>query len=162
MSTIFERPADLLQAVGDHLGYSQWLEIDQERINLFADATLDHQFIHIDPEKSAELSPYKVTIAHGFLTLSLIVHLGASIKPPRPEVGDGVFMGVNYGLDKVRFLAPVLVGARVRLHIKLISFEKKDGPQYLMKCENTLEIERGEKPGLIAESLVMLVEAPSA
>ena len=98
--------------LGTEEGVGEWQEIDQDRINMFADATLDHQFIHIDPEKSAELSPYKVTIAHGFLTLSLIVHLGASIKPPRPEVGDGVFMGVNYGLDKVRFPAPVPVNSK--------------------------------------------------
>ena len=99
---------------GQEEGVGEWLVIDQERINLFADATLDHQFIHIDPEKSAKLSPYKVTIAHGFLTLSLIVHLGESIPPLRPEALEGVFMGVNYGLDKVRFPAPVPVDSKVR------------------------------------------------
>ena len=80
---------------GHEEGVGDWLEIDQDRINMFADATLDHQFIHIDPEKSAQLSPYKVTIAHGFLTLSLIVHLGESVKPLKPEALEGVFMGVN-------------------------------------------------------------------
>ena len=95
---------------GQEEGVGSWFEVDQDRINLFADATMDHQFIHIDPEKSAELSPYKVTIAHGFLTLSLIVHLGGTVPIPRPDALEGVFMGVNYGLDKVRFPAPVPVG----------------------------------------------------
>ena len=81
------------ELIGREEGVGEWLEVDQDRINMFADATLDHQFIHIDPEKSAELSPYKVTIAHGFLTLSLIVHLGASVPPLRPEALEGVFMG---------------------------------------------------------------------
>ena len=86
---------------GQEEGVGEWFEVTQDRINLFADATLDHQFIHIDPEKSAELSPYKVTIAHGFLTLSLIVHLGKSVPQLKPEALEGVFMGVNYGMDKV-------------------------------------------------------------
>ena len=89
--------------VGTSDGYSEWIEVDQKRINLFADATLDHQFIHIDPERSAKLSPYKVTIAHGFLTLSLIPHLTSSIAPRDARAYDGLVMGVNYGLDKVRF-----------------------------------------------------------
>ena len=99
---------------GEEEGVGEWLTVDQDRINTFADATLDHQFIHIDPEKSAELSPYKVTIAHGFLTLSLIVHLGGSIPPLKPEALEGVYMGVNYGLDKVRFPAPVPVDSQIR------------------------------------------------
>ena len=110
---------------GKEEGVGDWLEIDQDRINMFADATLDHQFIHIDPEKSAQLSPYKVTIAHGFLTLSLIVHLGGSVKPLKPEALEGVFMGVNYGLDKVRFPAPVPVNSRVRASHKFLLAELK-------------------------------------
>ena len=140
-------------------GVGEWLEVDQDRINLFADATLDHQFIHIDPEKSAELSPYKVTIAHGFLTLSLIVHLGASVEPPRPEVGDGVFMGVNYGLDKVRFPAPVPVNSRVRARHKLVEAELKGGNTIQVKREVTVEVEGSDKPVCVAESLIRYMYA---
>ena len=123
-------------------------------INLFADATLDHQFIHIDPEKSAELSPYKVTIAHGFLTLSLIVHLGGSIAPLRPEALEGVFMGVNYGLDKVRFPAPVPVNSKVRARHTLMSTELKGGNTVQVKRQVTVEVEGSDKPVCVAESLI--------
>ncbi len=140
--------------LGQEEGIGEWLEIDQERINLFADATLDHQFIHIDPEKSAQLSPYKVTIAHGFLTLSLIVHLGASIKPLKPEVSEGVFMGVNYGLDKVRFPAPVPVNSKVRARHKLVEAELKGANTIQVKREVTVEVEGGGKPVCVAESLI--------
>lgn len=139
---------------GQEEGVGEWLEIDQDRINMFADATLDHQFIHIDPEKSAELSPYKVTIAHGFLTLSLIVHLGASIPPLRPEVLDGVFMGVNYGLDKVRFPAPVPVNSKVRARHRLMSAELKGDNTIQVKREVTVELEGSDKPVCVAESLI--------
>ena len=145
--------------LGTEEGVGEWLEVDQDRINLFADATLDHQFIHIDPEKSAELSPYKVTIAHGFLTLSLIVHLGASVEPPRPEVGDGVFMGVNYGLDKVRFPAPVPVNSRVRARHKLVEAELKGGNTIQVKREVTVEVEGSDKPVCVAESLIRYMYA---
>ncbi|MDA0978255.1 MAG: MaoC family dehydratase [Proteobacteria bacterium] len=140
---------------GQEEGVGEWLEIDQDRINMFADATLDHQFIHIDPEKSAELSPYKVTIAHGFLTLSLIVHLGASIPPLRPEVLDGVFMGVNYGLDKVRFPAPVPVNSKVRARHRLMSAELKGDNTIQVKREVTVELEGSDKPVCVAESRYM-------
>ncbi len=140
--------------LGEEEGVGEWLEIDQDRINLFADATLDHQFIHIDPEKSAELSPYKVTIAHGFLTLSLIVHLGASIKPLKPEALEGVFMGVNYGLDKVRFPAPVPVNSKVRARHKLVGAELKGANTIQVKREVTVEVEGGDKPVCVAESLI--------
>ncbi len=147
------------ELLGTEEGVGEWLEIDQDRINMFADATLDHQFIHIDPEKSAELSPYKVTIAHGFLTLSLIVHLGASIKPPRPEVGDGVFMGVNYGLDKVRFPAPVPVNSKVRARHKLVEAVLKGGNTIQVKREVTVELEGADKPVCVAESLIRYMYA---
>ncbi len=140
--------------VGQEEGVGEWLVIDQDRINLFADATLDHQFIHIDPEKSAQLSPYKVTIAHGFLTLSLIVHLGASIAPLRPEALDGVFMGVNYGLDKVRFPAPVPVNSKVRARHKLLEAELKGANTIQVKREVTIELEGSTKPVCVAESLI--------
>ncbi len=142
---------------GEEEGVGEWLTVDQDRINTFADATLDHQFIHIDPEKSAELSPYKVTIAHGFLTLSLIVHLGGSIAPLKPEALDGVYMGVNYGLDKVRFPAPVPVDSRIRARHRLVSAELKNPGTIQLKREVIVEIEGGEKPVCIAESLVRLM-----
>jgi acyl dehydratase len=139
---------------GQEEGVGEWLVIDQDRINLFADATLDHQFIHIDPEKSAELSPYKVTIAHGFLTLSLIVHLGGSIAPLRPEALEGVFMGVNYGLDKVRFPAPVPVNSKVRARHMLMSAELKGENTIQVKRQVTIEVEGSDKPVCVAESLI--------
>ena len=145
--------------LGEEEGVGEWQEIDQDRINMFADATLDHQFIHIDPEKSAELSPYKVTIAHGFLTLSLIVHLGASIPPLRPEALDGVFMGVNYGLDKVRFPAPVPVNSKVRARHRLVEAELNGGNTIQIKREVTVEIEGGDKPVCVAESLIRYMYA---
>ena len=144
---------------GEEEGVGEWLTVDQDRINTFADATLDHQFIHIDPEKSAEMSPYKVTIAHGFLTLSLIVHLGGSIPPLKPEALEGVYMGVNYGLDKVRFPAPVPVDSRVRARHRLVSAALKNPGTIQLKREVIVEIEGGKKPVCIAESLVRLMYA---
>ena len=140
--------------LGQEEGVSDWLLVDQDRINLFADATLDHQFIHVDPEKSAELSPYKVTIAHGFLTLSLIVHLGASIPPLRPKALDGVYMAVNYGLDKVRFPAPVLVNSRVRIRHALRAAELKGTNAIQLNRRVTVEVEGADKPVCVAESLI--------
>ena len=140
--------------IGQEEGVGEWLEVDQSRINMFADATLDHQFIHIDPEKSAELSPYKVTIAHGFLTLSLIVHLGASVPPLRPEALEGVYMGVNYGLDKVRFPAPVPVNSKVRARHKIVGAELKGANTIQLKREVTVELEGSDKPVCVAESLI--------
>src|SRR5437764_13609915 len=112
-------------AVGEPEGNGGWLEITQERINQFADVTEDHQFIHVDPEQSAKLSPWKVTIAHGFLTLSLLTKLCASIPQP-PERFDGVVMGVNYGFDKIRFINPVKVNSRIRASAVLSSVDLKD------------------------------------
>jgi acyl dehydratase len=110
MASNAEKALEIFQKhMGEEEGVGEWHTVDQKQINQFADATLDHQFIHVDPEKSAKLSPYKVTIAHGFLTLSLVVPLGGSIPPVDPTAYQGVVMGVNYGLDKVRFPAPVKV-----------------------------------------------------
>ena len=134
MSTIFEQPTDLLQAVGNHLGYSDWLEIDQQRINLFADATGDHQWIHVDPEKAAE-GPFGKTIAHGYLTLSL-----ANLFLPQIMEVRNTSMGVNYGCEKVRFPAAVPVGSRVRGGGEVISAEEvKGGVQVVVRM--TIEIE---------------------
>lgn len=140
-------PQELQAKVGEHLGTSDWVLVDQDMINKFADATGDHQFIHIDVEK-AKLTPFGGTIAHGFLTLSLIPMLGASTDGPK--VAD-VKMGVNYGGNKVRFLAPVRSGKRVRSHIKLLELDEKRPGQWQQTNEITIEIEGEEKPALIAE-----------
>ncbi len=140
-------------------GVGEWHHVTQEQINLFADATGDHQFIHIDPEKSAELSPYKVTIAHGFLTLSLVVHLGKTVPNAAPEAYEGVVMGVNYGLDKVRFPAPVKVDSKVRARRELVEAELKNPTTIQIKQRVTVEIEGEEKPGCVAETLSRLIYA---
>jgi acyl dehydratase len=143
--------------VGSEEGVGEWFQVDQSRINGFADSTLDHQFIHVDPEKAAKLSPYKVTIAHGYLTLSLIPHLGSKIPPVDPKAYDGIVMGVNYGLDKVRFPAPVKVDARVRARRSLASVEKKGPGTLQIKQVVTVEIEGEKKPACVAESLSRLI-----
>ena len=143
--------------IGKSEGTGEWLKIEQDRINKFADATLDHQFIHIDPEKSAQLSPYKVTIAHGFLTLSLVPHLGGSVPIPEPKAYEGVVMGVNYGLDKVRFPSPVKVNSRVRAHRELMSAELVNPSTVQLKQKVTIEIEGETKPACVAETLSRLI-----
>ncbi|HEV7312882.1 MAG TPA: MaoC family dehydratase [Sphingopyxis sp.] len=140
-------PQELQTKVGQNIGTSEWVLVDQDMINKFADATGDHQFIHIDEEK-AKLTPFGGTIAHGFLTLSLIPMLGAKTDAPKIE---GVKMGVNYGGNKVRFLAPVRSGKRVRSHVKLLELEEKRPGQWQQTNEITVEIEGEEKPALIAE-----------
>jgi len=148
---IFQKPASQAEGVGD------WHTIDQKQIDMFADATLDHQFIHVDPEKAAQLSPYKVTIAHGFLTLSMIVHLGASIPPADPAAYAGVTMGINYGLDRVRFPSPVKVNSRIRARRSLVSAELKSPNVIQLKQKVTVEVEGEEKPACVAEVLTRLV-----
>ena len=143
--------------VGNEEGVGEWFQVDQERINGFADSTLDHQFIHIDPEKSAKLSPYKVTIAHGFLTLSLLPHLGSKIPPVDPEAYQGLVMGVNYGLDKVRFPNPVKVDSKIRARRALASVEQKAPNTLQLKQIVTIEIDGEEKPGCVAETLPRLI-----
>lgn len=140
-------PQEMQAKVGEHLGTSDWVLVDQEMINKFADATGDHQFIHVDVEK-AKLTPFGGTIAHGFLTLSLMPRLGASTDGPK--VG-GVKMGVNYGCNKVRFLAPVHSGKRVRSHVKLLELVEKRPGQWQQTTEVSVEIEGEDKPALIAE-----------
>ncbi len=138
---------ELLGKVGQHIGTSDWVLIDQAMVNMFADATGDHQFIHIDTEK-AKLTPFGQTIANGFLSLSLLPRLSAEADLPRL---DGVKMGVNYGGNKTRFLAPVKVGKRVRGHFKMLELEEKRPGQWQQVMEYSLEIEGEEKPALIAE-----------
>ena len=145
-------PAEkLVEYVGQEIGSSDWFEVDQDRIDMFADATLDHQFIHIDSEKATPL--FGSTIAHGFLSLSLVPHL-TSQAVLAPENLKMVF---NYGLDKVRFINPVNVGSKVRTHSKCVSVDAKGDGRYLMKTEVTMEIEGVEKPAYIAETLSMFV-----
>jgi acyl dehydratase len=139
---------ELAHYVGKELGCSEWLTIDQERINLFAEATGDFQFIHVDPAKAAQ-TPFGGTIAHGFLSLSLIPKLmeGLLVLP------EGLKMVVNYGLDSVRFVQPVKVDSRVRLKVELSDVTEKKPGQWLLKVIATLEIEGEEKPAFVAEPL---------
>ena len=146
-------PADTLKDyIGKDMGEADWLVVDQDRINQFADATLDHQFIHVDSEKATPL--FGSTIAHGFLSLSLMAGM------PAPQVApENMTMAFNYGLDRVRFLTPVNVGSKVRTKSKLLSVDDKGDGRYLVKNEVTMEIEGQEKPAYIAESLTMYVTA---
>lgn len=139
---------------GQELGLSEWVLIDQSRIDRFADCTEDHQWLHVDPDRARRESPFRATIAHGYLSLSLIGGLCQQMNMV-PENTQAVF---NYGLDKVRFLSPVRAGSRVRLRVTLVSVEDKGPGQYLMKFYNVVEIEGGEKPALIAETLAMFYE----
>lgn len=146
---------EMANKVGEPLGSSDWVEVDQEKINTFAECTLDKQWIHLDIERAKRESPFGGPVAHGYLTLSLLAGLTSKMDI-RPQ---GTAAIINYGLDRVRFLNPVLAGSRVRLHVRLLSFEQKDNGQYLMKTENTVEIENIEKPALVAENLALLVPA---
>ena len=145
--------------LGTEEGTGEWHHVTQDQINQFADATLDHQFIHIDPEKSAQLSPYKVTIAHGFLTLSMVVHLGASIPGMDAKAYEGMVMGVNYGLDKVRFPNPVKVDSKIRARRQLLAAELKNPTTIQLKQLVIIEIEGEEKPGCAAEMLSRVIYA---
>ncbi|MDE2560852.1 MAG: MaoC family dehydratase [Sphingomonadales bacterium] len=140
-------PQDMKALVGTEIGISQWFEVSQERINKFAEATGDFQFIHVDQEK-ARMTPFGGTIAHGFLTLSLIPVLTAESDCPRPE---GIKMAVNYGGNKTRFIAPVRSGKRVRGHFKMLELEEKRPGQWQQTMEITIEIEGEDKPALMAE-----------
>jgi acyl dehydratase len=133
--------------VGEELGHSDWLEVSQERVNAFADATLDHQWIHVDLERARAESPFGGPIAHGYLTLSLLPFLLGQVV----EV-SGVRMAINYGLNRLRYPAPVPVGRRVRLAARLAAVEEiRGGVQCQLDC--TVEVEGGAKPGLVAEVL---------
>lgn len=140
--------SELKSFIGKDLGHSEWITIDQQRVNQFAECTGDHQFIHIDEEK-AKQTPFGGTIAHGFLSLSLIPALSAGllIKP------EGLKMAVNYGMDSLRFIQPVRVGSRVRLNVTVLDVTEKNPGQWLIKARNTLEIEGVDKPAFIAEGL---------
>ncbi|SUE15574.1 enoyl-CoA hydratase [Rhodococcus gordoniae] len=147
---VFNGIDEVEKAVGEHLGHSDWLEIDQKRIDLFAEATGDHQWIHVDPER-AEDGPYGRTIAHGYLTLSLLPVLGTQIFSL-----EGLKMKVNYGSNKVRYPAPVPVGSRIRAGVEFTSLERTTKGANLV-VGYTIEIEGGERPALVAETVVVLV-----
>ncbi len=135
---------------GAEYGPSDWMKVDQDRINLFADATGDHQFIHVDPE-GAKNTPFGTTIAHGFLSLSLLVPLISEITP----LPENKKMGVNYGLNKLRFLQPVKVDSEIRVKSKVLDVVEKRPGQFLTTTEVTLEIKGEKTPALIAEWLGM-------
>jgi acyl dehydratase len=143
---------DIRRRVGTEVGVSGWLTIDQARIEAFADATEDRQFIHVDPEAAAR-TPFGGTIAHGFLSLSLLSRMGAETM----LLPEGMTMAVNYGLDRVRFLAPVKSGKRVRGRFTLDSVEEKARGHILMRHTVTVEIEGEEKPALTAQWLTLLI-----
>ena len=138
----------LFARIGEALGVSDWLTVDQRRIDRFADVTEDHQYIHVDPERAAS-TPLGGTIAHGLLTLSLIVRLTEDLMPRL----DGARMALNYGFDKVRFLSPVRAGMRVRARATLGAAEERKPGQVLIRLDTTVEIEHEAKPALVAEWL---------
>jgi acyl dehydratase len=147
------RVAELARYVGEEIGVSSWILLDQNRINEFAHCTGDHQWIHLDAERAARDGPFGGTIAHGFLTLSLLAPTGFEVLLGRISPKSVV----NYGLEKVRFVAPVRSGKRVRNHIRISAVEDKGGGRYLVTTENTMEIEGESKPALTASALAMFI-----
>ncbi|MEZ8132351.1 MAG: acyl dehydratase [Polaribacter sp.] len=141
---------EMIKAVGMKLGPSEWLEVSQQRINEFANCTDDHQFIHVDEEKAKE-TPFGGTIAHGFLTLSLLAKFSEEIA----ITPENTVMGMNYGFDKIRFLAPVRSGKRVRMVGEVLNVDRKDENRFLTKISATIEIEGEDTPALVGEFLLM-------
>ncbi|RMB08450.1 MaoC family dehydratase [Eilatimonas milleporae] len=150
--TITVTKDDLKDYIGKETGASDWFQVTQDRIDQFADVTLDHQFIHVDPEAAAK-TPFGTTIAHGFLTLSLLSHLagGSLIRV------EGTEMGINYGTDKVRFMSPVKVNSEIRCRTTLKQVENKGAGRLLLHHDVTVDIKGEERPALIAEWLTMIV-----
>lgn len=149
--------ATLADFVGRELGVSSWIAVDQRRIDQFADCTGDHQWIHVDVERARRDSPFGAPVAHGFLTLSLLAAAGTEIG----LVPSDAVASFNYGLNKVRFVAPVTVGSRVRARVSVAEVVDQSGGRRLLTLDNTMEIEGQDKPALIAQTLVMLVGAPA-
>ncbi len=147
------KPADIAELVGREVGASAWIVIDQARIDAFAACCEDDQFIHVDPERAARETPFGGTIAHGFLTLSMLSRLArdAGVRL------EGVAMGVNYGLDKVRFIQPVRAGSRIRGRFTLAKARERRAGQWLLSYDVAVEVDGEEKPALIAEWLTMQV-----
>ena len=152
-ATTFENPRKLLDAVGNDLGASDWLTIEQSRIDQFADATGDHQWIHVDPERAKD-GPFGSTIAHGYLTMSLV-----NLFLPQIMEVQNVSMGVNYGADKLRFPAPVPVGSRIRGRGQVVEAEEVKGGAIQVKVRVTIEIEGGERPACIIDTISRFVPA---
>ena len=148
------RPMQLADHIGKPLGSSSWITLDQQRINEFAHCTLDNQWIHVDVERAAKESPFGGTVAHGYLTLALLAPTAMEVVMGRVTVSSAL----NYGLEKVRFLAPVRAGKRVRNQIRIMAVEDKGGGRVLVTAENTFEIEGEAKPALIATTLALLME----
>ena len=144
--------AEAVDAVGKELGVSRWITVDQDRVNAFADTTGDHQWIHVDAERAATQSPYGTTIAHGFLTLSLI----PGLSKDNYRV-DNAKMGINYGLNKVRFLAPVPVGGRVRLRSDLVEARRVNDTTVDLTVRQTVELAGSDKPAAVAEVIARMV-----
>jgi len=160
MSAAAEKAFPLFQAdVGNDEGTGEWFEVTQDQVNQFADVTHDHQFIHVDPERAAA-TPFGGTIAHGFLTLAMLTHLaaGASSGEPDPAKYEGILMGINYGFNKVRFVSPVKVGARIRARAVTSNAELK-GNMIEVTRNFTVEIDGETKPALVAEWLTRTVYA---
>ena len=147
---IFETIEQLQAMAGQEIGASDWLEISQDRIQAFAEATGDHQWIHLDEERAKQESPWGTTIAHGYLTLSLLPQLNQQIMRLQ-----GVKASINYGLDKLRFPTPVPSGSRVRSRLALTSLKAQTPERYLAKYTTTIEIDGSEKPACVAENLVV-------
>ena len=151
MATNGEKAYELMQAaLGQPEGSGDWIEIDQARIDAFAEVSGDHQFIHVDPEACRTMSPWGVPIAHGFLTLSLLTKLMESVPVP-PERREGAVMGINYGFEKVRFLNPVKVGSKIRASSVLAAVDQKDPNTLQVTRTITVEIEGETKPALVAD-----------
>ena len=147
---ILNNSQEIAEAAGEELGVSEWLAVTQERIDLFADATGDRQWIHVDPERAAE-GPFGATVAHGHLTLSLLPFLGAQVYAFAGDVAR-----VNYGLNKVRFVSPVVVGSKIRNRVELLSVEDIDKGQRAT-LQHTVEIKGSDKPACVAETVVLLM-----
>jgi acyl dehydratase len=145
--------AELVKHVGEEVGVSSWVTLDQGRIQEFAHCTGDHQWIHVEPERATRESPFGGTIAHGFLTLSLIAPTGFELLVARVQLKSVV----NYGLEKVRFVSPVRSGKRVRNRIKLAAVEHKGSNRYLVTTENSIEIEGETRPALTASALAIFM-----
>ena len=148
MTTVFDAPDDLLDSVGQHLGHSEWITVDQARIDMFAEATGDHQWIHVDPEAAAA-GPFGATIAHGYLTLAL-----TNLLLPQIVRVDGISMGINYGVNRVRFPQPVLVGSRLRASGTLTTADELPGEAGVQTVITiTVEVEGQAKPACVVESV---------
>jgi acyl dehydratase len=150
--------AGLNDRIGQELGMSDWVTIDQPCIDSFASCTGDHQWIHVDVERAKRESPFRGPVAHGYLTLAMVAPLAMQVG----VIPTDAAAGLNYGVEKVRFLAPVPAGARVRLRVVLAGLEPREGGQVIMKTQNTLEVEGSEKPALVAETLALLLPANGA